>query len=172
MTCSASAQVARRLDCELSSDLSGEFDFRDNGIAIRTLIVRGRMGGGPGVLHASDWLTEATPYLGDRQDLKDVGFRDLVHQFEFSQGRHQFQELTLSGGDTEWTGSGWLDLEGNIALGIGVKLPSGFTPDLGDFSFLAESLRDSEGRINLPLKLTGRAARPTVGVDFARLPRK
>ena len=165
-------QVARRLDCELSSDLSGEFDFRDNGIAIRTLIVRGRMGGGPGVLHASDWLTEATPYLGDRQDLKDVGFRDLAHQFEFSQGRYQFQELTLSGGDTEWTGSGWLDLEGNIALGIGVKLPSGFTPDLGDFSFLAESLRDSEGRINLPLKLTGRAARPTVGVDFARLRRK
>ncbi len=164
--------VASRLDCALNSDLTGEFDLRDNRVVMSTLMVSGRVDGGPGILHASDWLRDAGPYLGDRQDMMDVGFRDLVHQFEFSQGRYQFRELTLSGGDTEWTGGGWLDLEGNIALGIGVKLPPGFTPDLGNFSFLAEGLRDSAGRINLPLKLTGRAARPTVGVDFGRLRRK
>ena len=164
--------VARRLDCELNSAISGEFDLRDNAVVLGTLNVQGRVDGGPGVLYAADWLRDATPYLGDRQDLKDVRFRDLGHEFAFARGRYQVRELTLSGGDTEWTGNGWLDLEGNLALGIGVKLPPGFTPDLGNFSFLAESLRDSAGRINLPLKLTGQSVRPTVGVDFSRLRRK
>lgn len=161
--------IASRLEGALNSRLNGEYDLRDKTTVMRTLIIQGRMSGGPGVLHAADWLRDATPYLGDRQDLKDIHFTDLTHQFEFSQGRYQIRELTLTGGETEWTGAGWLDLEGNIALGIGVKLPPGFTPDLGNFSFLAQGLRDSEGRINLPLKLTGRASRPKVGVDFTRL---
>ncbi|MEN8008350.1 MAG: hypothetical protein ABFS42_15145, partial [Candidatus Krumholzibacteriota bacterium] len=167
-----SPDIARRLDCELDSRLTGECDLGDKATVRRTLTVRGRMTGGPGVLHAADWLHDATPYLGDRQDLKDVRFRDLVHRFEYAQGRYRIEELVLSGGDTDWMGGGWLDQEGNIALAIGVKLPPGFTPDLGNFSFLAQGLRDEEGRINLPLKLTGQAARPTVGVDFARLRRK
>jgi hypothetical protein len=164
--------VARRLECELDSDLTGDFDLRDQETVTRTLNVKGRIDGGPGILHAADWLREATPYLGDRQDLKNIKFRGLSHRLEFSRGRYQIQELALTGGDTEWVGSGWIDLESNIALGIGVKLPPGFTPDLGNFSFLAEGLRDSAGRINLPLKLTGKADRPTVGVDFAGLRQK
>ena len=107
--------------------------------------------------------------LGNRQDLKDVRFEGLINHFMFHQGRYYFQDLSLSGGETEWQAHGWLDLEGNLALGIDVKLPSGFTPDLGNFSFLAQSLRDEEGRINLPLKLSGQASQPTVGVDLRRL---
>jgi hypothetical protein len=162
-------EIGNRLDCDLKTELTGVFDLRDKATVTRTLNVAGWMSGGPGVLHAGVWLEEVTPYLGDRQDLKDVHFEDLVHHFKFNQGRYFLDKLTLTGGDTEWGGQGWVDLEGNLAMGVNVKLPEGFTPDLGNFSFLAETLRDAEGRINLPLKLSGRSDKPTVGVDLSRL---
>lgn len=162
-------EIGDRLDCDLKTELTGVFDMKDEATVLRTLNVAGWMGGGPGVLHAGAWLQEVTPYLGDRQDLKDVRFEDLVHHFKFNQGRYFLDKLTLSGGDTDWAGQGWVDPEGNLAVGVNVKLPPGFTPDLGSFSFLAQTLRDAEGRINLPLKLSGRSERPTVGVDLGRL---
>ena len=161
--------IGSRLDCDLDTELVGECDLRDKATVLRTVNIDGWLTGGPGVLHAAEWLRDVTPYLGNRQDLKDVRFKSLVHHFMFNQGRYYLEGLTLTGGDTEWSGKGWLDLEGNIAMGIDVKLPPGFTPDLGNFSFLAQALRDSEGRINLPLKMSGRTARPTFGVDLGRL---
>jgi hypothetical protein len=162
-------EVGSRLECDLDAEMTGGLDLRDKATVLRTLTAQGTMTGGPGILHAADWLQEAGPYLGDRQDLTEVRFRDLFHRFAFDQGRYHLKETTLSGGDTDWTAAGWLDLEGNIALGLGVRLPAGFSPELGDFSFLAQGLRDAEGRINLPLTLTGKAAHPSVGVDFGRL---
>ncbi len=162
-------EIGNRLDCDLKTELTGVFDMRDKATVLRTLNVTGWMSGGPGVLHAAVWLQEVTPYLGGRQDLKDVRFENLVHHFKFNQGRYFLDKLTLTGGETEWGGQGWVDLKGNLGMGVDVKLPAGFTPDLGNFSFLAQTLRDSEGRINLPLKLSGRSDQPTVGVDLGRL---
>ncbi len=51
-------------------------------------------------------------------------------------------------------------------MGLKVQLPAGFTPDLGDFSFLADGLRDDQGRVALDLKLTGEARQPTVGLNL------
>jgi hypothetical protein len=161
--------IGDRLECELSATVDGGFDLRDNGTTRRTLDMSGFLTGDEGVLHAADWLEDVSKYLGRRQDLKDVRFRALRHEFRMTKGRYLVEELVIGGGDTDWRGSGWLDLDGAIALDIDVKLPPGFTPDLGNWSFLARTLRDPEGRINLPLKLTGRAARPTVGVDLGRL---
>jgi len=162
-------EIGSRLACGLDAELTGGFDLRDETTILQTLYIDGWMSGGPGVLHAGDWLQDITPYLGKRQDLKDVRFEDLLHHFRFHQGRYLIEGLTLAGGETEWGGRGWVDLEGNIAVGLDVKLPPGFTPDLGNFSFLAQTLRDTEGRINLPLKLSGRSDRPTVTVDLGRL---
>jgi hypothetical protein len=161
--------LARRLDCGLNTELSGSCDIRDQTTITQTLQLTGRVGGGPGLLHAADWLEDVTPYLGNRQDLKDVRFESLDHQFLYSQGRYFINGLSLSGGDTDWQGQGWVDQEGNLAVGVDLKLPPGFTPDLGNFSFLAQALRDADGRINLPLKLSGKSIRPTVGVDWGRL---
>jgi hypothetical protein len=162
-------EIGSRLECDLDAELIGGFDLQDEATILRTLKIDGWTGGGPGVLHAGDWLQDITPYLGKRQDLKEVGFEDLVHHFKFDQGRYLIEGLTLTGGDTAWGGQGWVDLEGNIVMGMDVKLPPGFTPDLGNFSFLAQALRDPEGRINLPLKLSGRSDKPTVTVDLGRL---
>jgi hypothetical protein len=85
------------------------------------------------------------------------------------QERYVTETLEIDGHDTDWQADGWLGFEGGIGLNVGVRLPEGFTPDLGGMSFLAETLRDPEGRVNLGLKLSGRAAAPTIGLDFRRL---
>lgn len=162
-------EIGRRLESDLDVRATGACDLGDEATVLKTLDVNGLIGGSSGVVHARDWLQEVTPYLGNRQDLTEVGFRSLVHHFIFKHGRYVLEELTLAGGETDWRGQGWVDLEGNIAMALDVKLPPGFTPDLGNYSFLAETLRDSEGRIGLPLKLSGRSNRPTVGVDMGRL---
>jgi hypothetical protein len=162
-------EIGRRLDCDLDVGLTGACDLRDEDTIRKTLAVNGWVGGRSGIVHARDWLQDVTPYLGNRQDLTEVRFRSLVHHFVIDQGRYVIQELTLAGGDTDWRGQGWVDLEGSIAMAVDVKLPPGFTPELGNFSFLAETLRDPQGRIGLPLKLSGRSNRPTVGLDLGRL---
>jgi len=161
--------IGQRLDCDLNATVDGGFDLGDDATVQRTLDISGVLTSDEGVLHAADWLKDVSKYLGKRQDLKDVRFSNLRHEFRMVQGRYLVDELILGGGDTDWRGSGWVEPEGAIALDVDVKLPPGFTPDLGNWSFLAKSLRDAEGRINLPLKLSGRAARPTVGVDLGRL---
>lgn len=162
-------EIGQRLDCDLNATVDGGFDLGDNATVQRTLDISGVLTADEGVLRATDWLRDVSRYLGQRQDLKDVRFSTLRHEFRMSRGRYLVDELIISGGDTDWRGSGWLDPKGAIALDVDVKLPPGFTPDLGNWSFLAKSLRDAEGRINLPLKLSGRSARPTVGVDLGRL---
>lgn len=161
--------IGQRLDCELNATVAGGLDLGDNATVQRTLDISGVLTSDEGVLHAADWLKDVSKYLGRRQDLKDVRFSTLRHEFRMIQGRYMVDDLIIGGGDTDWRGTGWLEPEGAIAMDIDVKLPPGFTPDLGNWSFLAKSLRDAEGRINLPLKLSGRAARPTVGVDLGRL---
>lgn len=162
-------EIGSRLDCGLDTELAGGFDLLDEATIMRTLHIDGWLAAGPGVLRARDWLQDVTPYLGDRQDLMEVRFQDLAHHFKWDQGRYLLEDLTLAGGETEWQGTGWVSLEGNLAVAANVKLPAGFTPDLGAFSFLAQTLRDAEGRINLPLKLYGRSDQPTVTVDLNRL---
>lgn len=162
-------EIGNRLDCDLNAGLVGRCDLRDAATRLRTLDVAGSVRGAEGVLRAGDWLQDVSEYLGNRQDLKDVRFKALEHEFRFVQGRYLLQDVTLGGGDTEWQGHGWVEPGGNLAVAVDVKLPAGFTPDLGGLSFLAQTLRDSEGRINLPLTLSGRAAKPVVGVDLGRL---
>ncbi len=161
--------IGRRLASDLNASAVGGCDLRDAPTRIATLDIAGTVTGSEGVLHARDWLADVSKYLGDRQDLMDVRFRKLAHDFRLVQGRYMIESLTLGGGETDWLAKGWVALEGNLALGIDVKLPPGFTPDLGNFSFLAQTLRDADGRINLPLTLSGASARPTVGVDLGRL---
>lgn len=161
--------IGQRLDCDLNATVAGGFDLGDEATVQRTLDIAGVVSADEGVLHAADWLKDVSRYLGKRQDLKDVRFSTLHHEFRMSKGRYLVDELIIGGGDTDWRGTGWVEPEGAIALVVDVKLPPGFTPDLGNWSFLAKSLRDADGRINLPLKLSGRAARPAVGVDLGRL---
>jgi hypothetical protein len=125
--------------------------------------------GGPGVLRAEDWLDEATPYLGNRQDLKIIDFNRVSHAFRLVDGRYHVDSLEFRGGQTDWRGAGWLDLFGRMELKLAVKLPPGFVPDLGKWSFLAGGLKDDNDRIGLGFTLEGPLERPAVMLDLGSL---
>lgn len=162
--------IARRLETDLVGEGSGRCSIRDAATAQATLDLTGRVGAGDGVLHAADWLREAIPYLGERRDLVDVRFRSLEHAFRIEKGRYLVQELAIDGLDTQWYGDGWVGLDGKaMDLNLHVRLPAGFTPDLGNWSFLANTLRDDQGRVRLDLRLTGPTRHPGVALDLSQL---
>lgn len=161
--------LGQKLECALDGDLAGRMKLRDEQIRRRSVTMKGEVRAGDGVLRAADWLEDVSPYLGSRQDLKTVRFSRLSHRFRVENGRYLIDLLEIDGHDTDWQADGWLGFEGGIGLNVGVRLPEGFTPNLGGMSFLAETMRDAEGRVNLGLKLSGRAAAPTIGLDFSRL---
>jgi len=144
----------------------GRFRLGDAVVLRRSLTLSGEAVLSDGVIHAAEWLEGVSPYLGDRQDLKDIVYGSLRHRLEVADGRYHIRDLDLRGRDTDWSGGGWLGLDGAIDLRLRAKLPPGFTPDLGAMSLLAEALRDADGRLTLDLTLTGRASRPTVGLDL------
>lgn len=163
--------LGEKLDCGLSGELSGRMAVKDAPTRRRSLTMSGRLSAGEGVLRAAAWLQDVSPYLGRRQDLKTVRFSSLEHEFEVAEGRYLIKTLSIDGHDTDWQAEGWLDFTGEIGLAVGVRLPADFTPDLGGMSFLAETMRDADRRVNLGLKLTGLTAAPTVGLDLSRLGR-
>lgn len=163
------AELAARLSGDLDAEVSGTCNLRDSETVTRTLSLVGRIRCGEGVLAAADWLQDVAPYLGRRQDLKNVRFGALDHAFRVDQGKYLIENLHIDGHDTDWRGSGWVSLDGEMDARVQVKLPAGFTPELGRWSFLAETLRDQDGRVNLVLHLTGPSVRPRVVLDPASL---
>ncbi|MCP4572354.1 MAG: hypothetical protein GY838_08370 [bacterium] len=161
--------IGTRLVSDLTAAGRGSCSLQDPDSARATLGLEGTVTAGDGVLHAGDWLQEVLPYLGKRHDLVDVRFRGLDHAFRVADGRYLVDRLEIDGLDTTWRGAGWVGLDDSIDLDLAVKLPPGFTPDLGAWSFLAETLRDANGRVQLDLTLTGRSSKPKVGLDLAGL---
>jgi uncharacterized protein involved in outer membrane biogenesis len=164
-----SGDLARRLEGDLTASAKGGCALRDPAAVRASLDLAGRVTSGPGVLHAADWLRDVSPYLGRRQDLKDIRFTTLEHDFRVENGRWLVDGLVLDGGETRWQADGSVALDGILDLAVQVKLPPGFTPDLGTWSFLAETLREDDGRVRLDLTLSGPAARPAVGLDLSEL---
>lgn len=161
--------LAERLACDLDGEVSGTCSLKDPETVRSSLSLTGRLTGGEGVLAAADWLQDVAPYLGRRQDLKNIRFRGLEHVFRVDEGKYLLEDLTIDGHDTDWHGSGWVGLDGDLDALLQVKLPAGFTPELGQWSFLAETLRDQDGRVNLDLRLTGRTDQPKVNIDLSSL---
>jgi hypothetical protein len=161
--------LAERLEGDLDAVVHGGFSVRDSAAVLNTMDLEGALLCGPGQFRASDLLREASPYLGDRQDLKDIRFDELAHGFKVKDGKYLIEGIRTRGADTEWTGLGWLDFQSNLDLDLSVRLPAGFTPDLGQWSFLADGLKDKEGRVNLAFNLNGRTSRPNFKVDLGDL---
>ncbi len=161
--------LGEKLETELGGTVRGACLLGDQDTIGRTLTLNGQLGSAAGILWAKDWLGEVAPYLGQRQDLMDIRFSSLNHELRLENERYIVENIVIEGLETHWQGSGTLGLDGTIDLGVKVKLPKGFTPELGQLSFLAETLRDKDGRINLDLSLSGKAARPQVGINLGSL---
>ncbi len=161
--------LGEKLETDLGGTVRGSCLLGEQEVVHRTLSLHGEMSSAEGILWAREWLGEIAPYLGQRQDLMDIHFNSLSHSLRIDKGRYMVDELFIVGAETHWQSQGSLGLDGTIDLGVNVKLPKGFTPDLGKWSFLADTLRDADGRINLDLSLSGMAAKPQVGINLGSL---
>lgn len=152
---------------KVGGQVAGGCGLKDQKAVLGSLAVAGEAISTNGVIHGSSFLAGITPYLGARQDLKEIRFKDLRHYLQVENGRYNIRDLKLTGFDTDWWGDGWFAFDGTLDLALGVRLPAGFTPQVGDLSPLLDSLRDADGRIALGLRLTGQAAKPAVAVDLS-----
>ncbi len=161
--------LAEKLETNLDAALRGSCVLGEQDVVEQTLILSGEVSSEEGTLWARDWLGDVAPYLGQRQDLADIRFHSLDHSLRIEQGKYVVEKIVIDGLDTQWQGQGNFGLDGTIDMSVLVKLPAGFTPDLGQWSFMAETLRDENGRVNLNFHLTGMAAKPKVGVNLGSL---
>lgn len=182
--------VASQLDTRLTGEVraggvmaAGDViagDVAAGDVALAALRAEAHLGVGGGVVRAGPWLESAAPYLGARQDLVDVKVAEGRLAARIAEGRCLVDTLVLRGPDTDWTVAGVLDLVAPpgtatgpaIQMGVHLRLPPGFTPELGSLTFFAEAMRDPEGRINLDLGLRGPLANPAVTLDLAAMSRR
>ncbi len=160
-------ELAAKWEGSLNGRAAGVFLLHEGEFVPASLDMEGKLTGDSGVVHAREWLAPVAGYLGSRQDLLEIRYDHLEHSFSVHDGRY-LVDLELAGPQTDWSVSGWVGLAGNLDLAVLVKLPPGFTPDLGGFSLLASALRDDEGRITLALRLSGRTRHPDVSVDLEK----
>lgn len=161
--------LAQRLDTDLNAEVRGTLVLGNRHTVTNSLVMNGGFESGEGVLRAADWLGEVRPYLGSRQDLVNVRFSGLDHGLRVENGRYVVENLTIQGLDTDWEGSGSIGLDGSLDLDVTVLLPAGFTPKLGQWSFLADALRDENGRVKLDLRVGGNGSKPQVAMNFGSL---
>jgi len=148
----------------VTTQVSGSCSLKDKDTVLNSLSLAGDALSTNGHIDARSLLEDISPYLGQRQDLKLIRFKEFLHHLEVHDGRYYLTDLRLHGLDTDWWGDGWLGFDGNIDMRLAVKLPANFKPDLGDLGFLADGLRGEDGRIKLDLQLTGRASQPVVNL--------
>ncbi len=150
----------------MSARVRGGCRLENSQLAKQTLRLTGEASSSDGIFHAQQLLAEVRPYLGTRQDLQDIRFTALSHTFEVLEGRYLVRDLRADGPDTDWQGNGWVSFAGAIDLALSVKLPAGFTPELGQLVFLADGFREPDGRLKLDFRFTGEAAKPSVNLDL------
>ncbi len=161
--------VAARLGAKLSGTARVACPLGPAEAMPAALRADGLLTAGAGVLRAGDWLQDAGPYLGDRPDLVDVRFTSGALGFRLADGVCAVDSLRLSGPDTAWDARGQVGLAGTLDLAVHLRLPAGFTPQLGSLSFFAEALRDRERRVNLDLKVAGPFDAAAVTLDLAAM---
>ncbi|PID80600.1 hypothetical protein CSB20_06605 [bacterium DOLZORAL124_64_63] len=161
--------VAGCLQTDLDGRLRGHMILGEEPVMLSSLMVTGDLGSTEGVLQARQWLRDVLPYLGTRQDLAEIRFHRLRHDLRVERGRYHVSELVLDGPDTRWDVTGSVGLDGDLDLNARILLPKGFTPNLGQWSMLAEALRDEDGRVQLDLVVRGNAAKPQIGLNLEGL---
>ncbi len=161
--------LAEKLRCDLDGEVVGSMSLVDGRARRESSDLTVKLSAGAGVLDARDWFYQASHYLGDRQDLQIIAFERLYHRGKIKAGHFEIETLELEGPETSWHVAGEGEFGGELQVGIDLRLPPGFTPDLGSMAFLAEMLRDEQGRINLSVKLTGKTAAPVVSADIQRM---
>jgi hypothetical protein len=156
------------LDGTIDCSVEGDFSLQYGQLWPMSISADGDIKVCNGIVHATDLLSEVGQYLGNRTDLLEIKFNNFSHHMTINRGNYSVGELRLDGPDTDWTGSGTISLLGKINFILEAKLPAGYTPNLGGMEFMADILRDDDGRIAIPLKIQGQLPNPAVNIEMVQ----
>ncbi|MCP4144350.1 MAG: AsmA-like C-terminal region-containing protein [bacterium] len=156
--------LSGKIDCSVE----GDFAVGNGEVLPMSITADGDITVSDGVVSATEVLSGIKQYLGNRTDLLEIDFDGFSHHMTLNNGKYSVGELRLEGPDTDWTGSGIVSLVGDVDFMLETRLPTGFTPDLGDMTFMADLLRDNESRISIPLRVKGKLPKPAVKLDLSQ----
>jgi hypothetical protein len=92
-------------------------------------------------------------------------FQNLAGKVNIADGKINTNDLHLKSSDFSLTGGGWFSFAKQMDLNTTLVLSEKLTRDLVAEVPMAKYLLNSNGRFELPIKLSGAVAKPAVGVD-------
>jgi autotransporter translocation and assembly factor TamB len=92
-------------------------------------------------------------------------FQNLAGKLVIADGKINTNDLHLKSSDFSLTGGGWFSFGKQMDLNTSLVLSEKLTSDLVAEVPMAKYLLNSNGRFELPIKLSGAIAKPAVGVD-------
>ncbi len=164
--------VAPRLGEALQTKVSGMILLNADLSEDRDQMLQSLSGGGALKGDAGQLLT--TMFLGDSLDqlpgdaaakLRSIPFKDFLTSLRFDAGKAHFSETVLRG-STQVKAEGWAGFDGQVDYALEIKLPAGENLDLGALTFLTEFLREGDGRITIPVRVTGPGRRPKISLEL------
>jgi len=122
----------------------------------------------PGRLPASPLLERLQGALGAR-GLVGARYEGTETPFRLQDGRAVFDAFHLRADPLAVDMRGWIGLDGPLSLAVQVRAPRSMVRVAGVSSDVLDALADDEGRIVVPLTVTGTQANPVVRPDAGAL---
>ncbi len=101
-----------------------------------------------------------------------TAFENLAGKMTIADGKLNTNDLHLKSSDFSLTGGGWFSFDKNMDLNTTLTLSQKLSNDLVAEVPMAKYLLNAGGRFELPIKLSGAVAKPSVGVDAAAIQSK
>jgi hypothetical protein len=92
-------------------------------------------------------------------------FENLRGQVKIDNGRVQTEQVSLHNADFDVSGSGWFSFDKQMNVGTKFLLSQRLTKDIVAEVPAARYLADANGRIEIPVTISGNAMRPGVSLD-------
>jgi uncharacterized protein involved in outer membrane biogenesis len=101
-------------------------------------------------------------------ELREINFSNWTNAFSIANGRLAVKDLKITSSAAEFVVGGSQGLDGSMDYSLTVKLPAAVSDRIslgGAGGQLLELFKDKEGRINLPLNVSGSSTSPVVRLD-------
>jgi hypothetical protein len=145
-------------------------EARGVGAEPRGLRATGTLALGAGTLPAAPLLVKLEQALG-RTPVVGAGYEPAVARYRVEDGRVFLEALALRSGRLEVNVSGWSDLDGRVDLAAVVRAPRDGVQLAGVSAAVLDALTDPEGRVSIPVRVTGvrpqLVVRPDAGAMLA-----
>lgn len=153
---------------KFSTTTSIKGDLNDTlGLNTQTLFGNGNVNITNGKLSGCP-LTQKLADVTNQANLREVNFKDWANAFSISNGRLAVKDLKISTGSTDFLVDGSQGLDGSLDYHVMVKFPASASDQINVGSLgnqLLQFLKDKDGRINLPLTVSGTSTSPAIGLD-------